>query len=292
MIRSMTGYGAETLEKSSKSLTIEIRTLNHRYCEINIRLPKKLFFLENTIKNQIKNHLLRGKIDVYITYQHADGADATIRYNRDLAQKYVSEIQKMSTELFLENDLSVSKILHLADLFLSDEENEPEDFLEGFMCEAVDAAVAKVIQTRETEGESLRCDILKKLDEIEQRSQKLPELEKESTEEYRLRLTEKVKEILHSEGIDENRIVTETAIMADRLSVDEEIVRLKSHITHMRNVLNEEIGIGKKLDFIVQEMNREVNTIASKSIHIEMKNIAIDLKNTIEKIREQIQNIE
>ena len=292
MIRSMTGYGAETLVRGSKSLTVEIRSLNHRYCEINIRLPKKLFFLENSIKNQIKNYLMRGKIDVYITYQQNDGSDISICYNQGLAQKYVSEIQKMSLDLFLENDLSVSKILHLPDLFLTDEASEEEDFLESFVADAVEAAVGKVVSSREMEGEMLQADIIKKLDEIESCSKPLRQLEQESIEDYRIRLTEKVSELLQGEGIDESRILTETAIMADRLSIDEEIVRLQGHLAHMRSALMEEVGVGKKLDFIVQEMNREVNTISSKAIRMEIKNIAIELKNIIEKIREQIQNIE
>lgn len=292
MMRSMTGFGTETLTKDGKSLTVEIRSLNHRYCEINIRLPKKLYFLEHSIKNQIKNHLMRGKVDVFVTYQFADGTETNISYNRELAKKYVSEIQKMSVDLFLENDLSVSKILTLPDLFVSEEEDEDENFLESFMTEVIEGAVRKVVAARETEGELLKADILKKLDEIERQSQLLPGLEIASVEEYRNRLTEKVSELLHGEGIDEARIITETAIMADRLSVDEEIVRLQGHLLHMRSVLAEEVGIGKKLDFIVQEMNREVNTISSKAVKMEMKNIAIELKNTIEKIREQIQNIE
>lgn len=292
MIRSMTGYGAETIVKGAKSLTVEIRTLNHRYCEVNIRLPKKMFFLENDIKNQMKNHLNRGKIDVYITYQLTDGSDVKISYNRNLAKEYVSEIRKMSADLLLEDDLSVSKILHFPDLFVSDEEDEAEDFLQDFIREVVDGALRKVLDCREKEGEILLQDILNKLKEMEECSQPLAQLEKDSTEEYRVRITEKVKELLQGEGIEESRIITETAIMAERLSVDEEIVRLQGHIDHMRMVLSQGTDIGKKLDFIVQEMNREVNTIASKSTHMQIKNIAIELKTIIEKIREQIQNLE
>ena len=182
--------------------------------------------------------------------------------------------------------------MHLPDLFLTDEASEEEDFLESFVADAVETAVGKVVSSREMEGEMLQADIIKKLDEIESCSKPLRQLEQESIEDYRIRLTEKVSELLQGEGIDESRILTETAIMADRLSIDEEIVRLQGHLAHMRSALMEEVGVGKKLDFIVQEMNREVNTISSKAIRMEIKNIAIELKNIIEKIREQIQNIE
>lgn len=292
MIRSMTGFGAETVVRGNKSLTVEIRSLNHRYCEINIRLPKKLFFLENEIKSQIKEVLLRGKIDVYITYQYADGSDTNIAYNQPLVERYVSEINKMSRDLLLENDLTVTGILGLPDLFISQDEEEEEGFLEDFIKETVGGALQKMIGARQTEGKMLKANILDKLEEIESLSRRLPDLEKQSVQDYRLSLSEKVRDLLSGEDIEESRILTETAIMADKLSIDEEIVRLQGHIMHMRKVLKDEVAIGKKMDFIVQEMNREVNTLCSKSINMEVKNIAIDCKNIIEKIREQVQNIE
>lgn len=292
MIRSMTGYGTETLMKEGKSLTVEIRSLNHRYCEINIRLPKKLFFLENAIKNQIKNSLIRGKIDVYINYQNADGSDVKVTYNKNLAQNYLEELQKMSAELYLENDLSVSKFLKLPDLFISQEEEEDENFLKAFISEAVELALHKIDKARELEGELLKTDIIEKLSDIEKMTLLLPNLEKQSVEQYQKKLEEKLTEILRNESIDQSRIITEVALLADKISIDEEIVRLQGHLVHMQDVLQEGEAIGKKLDFIVQEMNREANTIASKAINMEIKGIAIELKNCIEKIREQIQNIE
>lgn len=291
MIKSMTGYGSETLVKHNKNLTVEIRSVNHRYCEINIRLPKKLFFLENAIKNQIKTQLLRGKIDVFINCKQSDGSEENISYNKALAEKYVQELHKMSAELFLENDLSLSKIMLLPDLFVSEEE-EAEDYLEEFILEGVALATNKIKTAREIEGKLLEQDIVLKLSEIESLCGKLPSLEKQSVEEYRVKITEKIKELLQTENIEESRIITEVAFMADRISIDEEIVRLNGHIVHMRKVLQEGEAVGKKLDFIVQEMNREVNTMASKALNLEIKNIAIEMKNGIEKIREQIQNIE
>ena len=292
MIRSMTGFGAETLIRNGKSLTVEIRSVNHRYCEINIKLPKELYFLENGIRNQLKQKLLRGKIEVFVQYQRADGLDVNISYNKPLAEKYLAELLKMSQELFLENDLSVSKFLTLPDLFRAEEEDEAEEFLEELALAAAEAAANKVVAARELEGSLLQADILKKNEEIRAQVSLLPELEKQSVELYRQRLKERLSELLQAENIDESRIVTETALMADKLSVDEEIVRLQGHLVHLQEVLREESGIGKKLDFIVQEMNRETNTIAAKSVDIEMKNITINLKNIIEKIREQVQNIE
>lgn len=291
MIKSMTGYGSETLVKHNKNLTVDIRSVNHRYCEINIRLPKKLFFLENAIKNQIKTQLLRGKIDVFITCKQSDGSEGSISYNKALAEKYVQELHKMSAELFLENDLSLSKIMLLPDLFVSEEE-AAEDYLEEFILEGVALATNKIKTAREIEGKLLEQDIVLKLSEIESLCGKLPSLEKQSIEEYRVKITEKIKELLQTENIEESRIITEVAFMADRISIDEEIVRLNGHIVHMRKVLQEGEAVGKKLDFIVQEMNREVNTMASKALNLEIKNIAIEMKNGIEKIREQIQNIE
>ena len=292
MIRSMTGFGSETLIRNGKSLTVEIRSVNHRYCEINIKLPKKLYFLENGIRNQLKQKLLRGKIEVFVQYQQADGLDANISYNKPLAERYLAELLKMSQELFLENDLSVSSFLTLPDLFRAEEEDEAEEFLEELALAAAESAANKVVAARELEGSLLQADILKKTEEIRAQVSLLPELEKQSVELYRQRLKERLSELLQAENIDESRIVTETALMADKLSVDEEIVRLQGHLVHLQEVLREESGIGKKLDFIVQEMNREANTIASKSVDMEMKNITINLKNIIEKIREQVQNIE
>ena len=292
MIRSMTGFGSETLIRNGKSLTVEIRSVNHRYCEINIKLPKKLYFLENGIRNQLKQKLLRGKIEVFVQYQQADGLDANISYNKPLAERYLAELLKMSQELFLENDLSVSSFLTLPDLFRAEEEDEAEEFLEELALAATEAAANKVVVARELEGSLLQADILKKTEEIRALVSLLPELEKRSVELYRQRLKERLSELLQTENIDESRIVMETALMADKLSIDEEIVRLRGHLVHLQEVLCEESGIGKKLDFIVQEMNRETNTIASKSADMEIKNITINLKNSIEKIREQVQNIE
>jgi len=288
----MTGFGSETLIRNGKSLTVEIRSVNHRYCEINIKLPKKLYFLENGIRNQLKQKLLRGKVEVFVQYQQADGLDANISYNKPLAERYLAELLKMSQELFLENDLSVSKFLTLPDLFRAEEEDEAEEFLEELALAATEAAANKVVVARELEGSLLQADILKKTEEIRALVSLLPELEKRSVELYRQRLKERLFELLQTENIDESRIVMETALMADKLSIDEEIVRLQGHLVHLQEVLREESGIGKKLDFIVQEMNRETNTIASKSADMEIKNITINLKNSIEKIREQVQNIE
>lgn len=292
MIRSMTGFGSETVVQNGKSLTVEIRSVNHRYCEISIKLPKKLYFLENAVRNQLKTQLLRGKIEVFVQYQRTDGLDANISYNKPLAQKYLAELLKMSQDLLLENDLSVSNFLVLPDLFVAEEETEAEESLRELVQTAAKSAAAKVVASRELEGGLLQADILQKTKEIRQQVALLPELEKRSVELYRQRLKERLADLLQAENIDESRIIMETALMADKLSVDEEIVRLQGHLVHFQEALQEETGIGKKLDFIVQEMNREANTIASKSVDMEMKTIAINLKNSIEKIREQVQNIE
>ncbi len=292
MIRSMTGFGSETVVQNGKSLTVEIRSVNHRYCEISIKLPKKLYFLENAVRNQLKTQLLRGKIEVFVQYQRTDGLDANISYNKPLAQKYLAELLKMSQDLLLENDLSVSNFLVLPDLFVAEEETEAEESLRELVQTAAKSAAAKVVAARELEGGLLQADILQKTKEIRQQVALLPELEKRSVELYRQRLKERLADLLRAENIDESRIIMETALMADKLSVDEEIVRLQGHLVHFQEALQEETGIGKKLDFIVQEMNREANTIASKSVDMEMKTIAINLKNSIEKIREQVQNIE
>lgn len=292
MIRSMTGFGSETVVQNGKSLTVEIRSVNHRYCEISIKLPKKLYFLENAVRNQLKTQLLRGKIEVFVQYQRTDGLDANISYNKPLAQKYLAELLKMSQDLLLENDLSVSNFLVLPDLFVAEEETEAEESLRELVQTAAKSAAAKVVAARELEGGLLQADILQKTKEIRQQVALLPELEKRSVELYRQRLKERLADLLQAENIDESRIIMETALMADKLSVDEEIVRLQGHLVHFQEALQEETGIGKKLDFIVQEMNREANTIASKSVDMEMKTIAINLKNSIEKIREQVQNIE
>ncbi len=292
MLKSMTGFGRSENAKEERKIVIEMKAVNHRYFDVNIKMPKKLSFFESSIRNYMKKYIQRGKVDVFITYEDFTEQNVVLKYNKELAKEYYKYLQMMSEDFDIKNDVAVSSLSRYPDVFTLEEQTVDEDELWKLIETALKAALEQFVQTRIDEGEHLKKDLLGKLegmisyvDFIESRT---PQLLKE----HREKLEAKVKELLADASIDESRIVTETTIFADKVCVDEETVRLRSHINSMKNALIEGGSIGRKLDFIAQEMNREANTILSKANDLETANVAIDLKTEIEKVREQIQNIE
>lgn len=292
MIKSMTGFGRCEVQKDSRKFTVELKSVNHRYLDVNIRMPKKLNFFETAIRNLLKSYANRGKVDIFITYEDLSQAQVAVKYNAVLAGEYLKYLQQMEEEFGLENDIRVSTLSRYPEVFTMEEQSEDEEELWNGLKEALEGAFGQFVRTRQTEGENLKRDILAKLDRLSELTAYIEERSPQIVSEYRAKLEEKMKELLADTQIEESRIAAEVILFADKICTDEEVVRLKSHISHMRNTLDEKDEIGRKLDFIAQEMNREANTILSKANDIEVSDYAISLKTEIEKIREQIQNIE
>ncbi len=292
MIKSMTGFGRCEVQKDATKFTVELKGVNHRYLDVNIRMPKKLNFFETAIRTLLKSYATRGKVDIFITYEDSSQNQVAVKYNEALAAEYLKYLNRMAEEFGLENDVRVSTLSRYPEIFTMEEQAEDEEELWNGLKEALEGAFAQFVETRTTEGENLKKDILEKLGILEELVGYIEERSPQIVREYREKLEEKTKELLADAQIEDSRIAAEVILFADKICTDEEVVRLKSHISHMRNTLEEKEGIGRKLDFIAQEMNREANTILSKANDIEVSDCAISLKTEIEKIREQIQNIE
>ena len=292
MIKSMTGFGRCEVQKDSRKFTVELKSVNHRYLDVNIRMPKKLNFFETAIRNLLKSYANRGKVDIFITYEDLSQAQVAVKYNAVVAGEYLKYLKQMEEEFGLENDIRVSTLSRYPEVFTMEEQSEDEEELWNGLKETLEGAFGQFVRTRQTEGENLKRDILAKLDRLSKLTAYIEERSPQIVSEYRAKLEEKMKELLADTQIEESRIAAEVILFADKICTDEEVVRLKSHISHMRNTLDEKDEIGRKLDFIAQEMNREANTILSKANDIEVSDYAISLKTEIEKIREQIQNIE
>ena len=292
MIKSMTGFGRCEVQKDSRKFTVELKSVNHRYLDVNIRMPKKLNFFETAIRTLLKSYANRGKVDIFITYEDLSQAQVSVKYNAALAAEYLKYLKQMEEEFGLENDVRVSTLSRYPEVFTMEEQSEDEEELWNGLKEALEGAFGQFVETRKTEGENLKEDILSKLDLLSEQIGYIEERSPQIVAEYRAKLEDKMKELLADTQIEESRIAAEVILFADKICTDEEVVRLKSHISHMRNTLEEQDEVGRKLDFIAQEMNREANTILSKANDIEVSDRAISLKTEIEKIREQIQNIE
>lgn len=292
LIKSMTGFGRCEAMSEGRKFTVEMKAVNHRYLDLNIKMPKVLSFFEASIRTELKNYISRGKVDIFVTYEDFSEQTSQVRYHKEIAQEYFDAIAQMAKDFGLENDLRVSALSKYPEVLTIEENGVDEEELWKELRKAVDGAAESFVQSRIAEGENLRRDLIAKLDGmlrqvdfIEVRSPKL-------LQEYREKLTEKVKELLGDASVDEGRLLTEVTVFADKVCVDEELVRLRSHIQAMKSALEEGGSIGRKLDFIAQEMNREANTTLSKANDLEISNCAIELKTEIEKVREQIQNIE
>ena len=292
MIKSMTGFGRCEVLKDSRKFTVELKSVNHRYLDVNIRMPKKLNFFETSIRTLLKSYADRGKVDIFITYEDLSQSQVSVKYNAALAAEYPKYLNQMAEEFSLDNDVRVSTLSRYPEVFTMEECSEDEDELWNGLKEALEGAFSQFVEMRTKEGERLKEDILLKLDLLSEQIRFIEERSPQIIAEYRTKLEEKMRELLEDTQIDDNRIAVEVILFADKICTDEEVVRLKSHIQHTKETLEESNGIGRKLDFIAQEMNREANTILSKANDLDISGRAISLKTEIEKIREQIQNIE
>ena len=292
MVKSMTGFGRCEISEGDRKMTVEMKSVNHRYLDVAIKMPKKLNFFESAIRSLLKTYIQRGKVDVFITYEDLSEANTTLRYNQALAAEYLKYLNQMAEEFHLEQDVKVSALSRYPEVLVMEEVQEDEEELWKLLEKAVKGACEQFVETRIREGENLKRDLLIKLDELLEHVAYVEERSPQIVAEYREKLTEKVKELLADTQMEESRIAAEVTIYADKICVDEEIVRLKSHIKHTKETLEKEDSVGRKLDFIAQEMNREANTILSKANDLTVSNYGIDLKTEIEKVREQIQNIE
>ena len=292
MIKSMTGFGRCEISDENRKITVEMKAVNHRYLDINLKMPKKFSFFESSIRTVLKNYIQRGKVDIFITYEDFTENNVCIKYNKEVAEEYVKYLAQMAEDFSLENDIRVSALSRYPEVLTLEEQTVDEEELWKNLEKAVKGAAEEFVEARITEGENLKNDLLTKIDGMLSHIDFITERSPQIVAAYHTKLEDKVKELLNDAQIDENRILTEVTLFADKICVDEEIVRLRSHIEHTKLTLKEGGSVGRKLDFIAQELNREANTILSKSNDIITSNRAIDLKTEIEKIREQIQNIE
>lgn len=292
MLKSMTGFGRFETSQGDRKVSVEIKSVNHRYLELGIKLPKKLNFLESLVRNKVKEFVERGKVDVFITYENHGEGNECVRYNSVLAKEYFDSYVKISEELGIENDVKASHIMRSPDVVSLESEEDNEEIITQLVLEAIAGACERLVGTRHVEGENLKADLLDKLEVMTENVKFIEEKSPIIVEEYKEKITTKLNEFLEDTQIDESRIAQEVIIFADKVCVDEELVRLNSHISTMKDTLIAGGVIGRKLDFIAQEMNREANTTLSKTSDKEISNVAIMLKTDIEKVREQIQNIE
>lgn len=292
MIRSMTGYGKETLSTEGREYQVEIKSVNHRYLDINIKMPKTLSYLEETIKKEISQKIKRGKIDVFITYENNSQEGKNVKINKELAKIYINQLKELAQEEKISSNIEVTEIAKFPDI-LTIKIDEEDDKIKEEIIQVTQQATEKIIEMKNIEGNKIEQDLLTRIEKIEK---KIEEISKKSTgliEEYVVKLEKRIKEILKTEEIDKTRLAQEVVIYADKCSIEEEITRLKSHIYQFKNLIKDNNEtIGKKLDFIIQEMNRETNTIGSKANSLEITNGVIDIKTELEDIREQIHNIE
>ena len=292
MLKSMTGFGRYELSEGERKITVEMKAVNHRYLDVTLKMPKKLNFFESAIRTLLKEYVQRGKIDVFITYEDLSSKGAALTYNRAVAAQYMDYFRQMAEEFALENNVKVTDLARCPEVLTLEDQQEDEEEIWQMLEQAVRGAWEKFVETRVRDGEALKTDLLVKLDEMLDLVAMIEERSPQIVKEYRTKLENKVLELLADTQMDEGRIATEVTIFADKICVDEEIVRLKSHIEAMKNALKAGGSIGRKLDFIAQEMNREANTTLSKANDLALADCAIDLKTGIEKVREQIQNLE
>lgn len=291
-MRSMTGFGRERAIIDGKEYLIEIRSVNSRYSEFNIKLPRLYTYLEEKLKTLLKNEISRGKTEVYLSVTDVEDKSTSVTVNLPVVRNYLDEMRKCSHVLGLQDDLKLSDVFRMTDAFTVVRTESDEEEIWQAVKTVAEVALVKFTEMREKEGAKLRTDILDKLSNIEQMTEEIEEISPETSAAYRQKLYDKLKELLEGAQPDEQRVLTEAAIFAEKIAVDEETVRLHSHFKQFREMADEKAPVGRKLDFLVQELNREANTIGSKAQDLRITRLVIDIKSEIEKIREQIQNIE
>lgn len=292
MIRSMTGFGRYEDTIDGRDIIIEIKSVNHRYFEFSSRITRGYGFLDEKLKSYLQNRITRGKIDIYVSIETLEDTDAQISINHSIAAGYVNALHELAQRYNLQDDISVSTVARNADIFTIHKAPEDEEMIWNAVRQVTDKALDTLLAMRETEGKRLKEDVLQRAELILKIVDQIEERSPQTVEEYRRKLQQRLQEMLGDTNIDEQRILTEAAIFADKVAVAEETVRLRSHFEQLRSMLNSDEAVGRKLDFIVQEMNREANTIGSKCVDTQIAYMVVNIKAEIEKIREQIQNIE
>lgn len=291
MIKSMTGYGKANLSKEKKEYQVEIKSVNHRYLDISVKIPRVLSYLEEEVKKEIASKVKRGKIDVFITFENNSTEGKEIKINTEIAKIYIDELKKLAKQENILANIEVTEISKFPDV-LNIQNNQEDETIKNELLETVNQATERLVQMRAMEGSKIAEDLLSRVKAIQKKVQEISSLSTGLIEEYVVKLEGRIKEILKSQEIDEARLAQEVVIYADKCSVEEEVTRLRSHISQFEELLISEGAIGKKLDFIIQEMNRETNTIGSKANNLKITNEVIDVKTELENIREQVQNIE
>lgn len=293
MIKSMTGFGRGDSQVGDKCFQVELKSVNHRYMDVSIKLPKKFTYLEENIRKVIKSQIQRGRIEVYITYESVGKSDVNVTVDMPLANEYLKALLKIEEELSVKSDITTSLIARFPDIIKVEKKEDNEDEIWQCLEEALRNALSRLVVMREEEGNKLQADLLKRINKTKDFVAQVKERSPIIVQEYKQKLIERVKEILDEDfSLDDNRIAAEVALFADKSNITEEIVRLYSHIDQFKNTLEEKDAIGRKLDFLLQEMNREANTIGSKANDLAIANLVINIKSEFEKMREQVQNIE
>ena len=292
MVMSMTGYGRAQRTADNMEITAEIRSVNHRYFEFSARVPRQFGFLEEKLKSFVSSKVTRGKVEVYVSVNMLESEATDVVVNVPLAKAYAKAFAEIKSLTGIDKEYSVSDIARLPEVLTVQKGEEEEQAITNAVLSVMDEAVEKFIAMRKTEGEKLYDDVCSRCNTIADFVAKVEDLSAKSVVTYRSRLEEKMRELLGAQPVDEQRLITETAIFADKIAVDEETVRLNRHIKQLKSMISSDEPVGRKIDFLVQEMNRETNTIGSKSVSLEITQIVVDMKSEIEKIREQIQNIE
>ena len=291
-MRSMTGFGRAKLEKNNRIYSIEIKSVNHKYSDISIKLPRSLNYLEDSIKKQISSKVARGKIDVFVTFENYSEQGKEVVINEELVKEYMEKFKLLAEQNNLSMNIPVTEITKLPDVLTLKETEEEEDTIQNELLECLEQAINNFIEMRTIEGNKIKEDLKARIDKVECDVQKISEYSTRIVQEYVVKLEERIKEILKTDVVDQSRLAMEVVLFADKCSVEEELTRLKSHIEQFRTLINSEGTIGKKIDFLLQEMNRETNTMGSKSGSLDITNLVVNIKTELEDIREQIQNIE
>ncbi len=291
-MRSMTGFGRAKLEKNNRIYSIEIKSVNHKYSDISIKLPKSLNYLEDSIKKQISSKVARGKIDVFVTFENYSEQGKEVVINEELVKEYMEKFKLLAEKNNLSMNIPVTEITKLPDVLTLKETEEEEDTIQNELLECLEQAINNFVEMRTIEGNKIKEDLKARIDKVECDVQKISEYSTRLVQEYVVKLEERIKEILKTDVVDQSRLAMEVVLFADKCSVEEELTRLKSHIEQFRTLINSEGTIGKKIDFLLQEMNRETNTMGSKSGSLDITNLVVNIKTELEDIREQIQNIE
>ncbi len=292
MIKSMTGFGRSTYENEGREYIIEIKSVNNRFTDINIKMPRNLNYLEEKIRKQILSNISRGKVEVSIQLNNNSDLGKKINLNTDIAKKYVEELKKLSEETNIIDNINIMDVARFPDVLNIRIDEEAEEVIEKELFTALDSAIDSFLDMRQKEGSKIKVDLENRIEVIKQKIEQISSISAGLVDEYIVKLETRIKELLKTDVVDQTRLAQEVVIYSDKCSVEEEITRLKSHISQFLNLLNENIAIGKKLDFLIQEMNRETNTIGSKANNLEITNFVVDIKTELENIREQIQNIE